>query len=145
MRYCPNCQRINEQWPDHCRYCGCTWSIRFCRSGHRNPASALYCGECGSSHLTQPARGGKIVNLVFGLFRGRGWIRFAIKVAIPIVVFVTVTKNLELFLPFLVAIYILISMFKYAFGAVPPWVTGPIMRFYRSRVREYRDRAREAR
>ena len=145
MRYCPNCRRINEQWPDHCRYCGSTWGVKICRGGHLNPAGAVYCGQCGSAHLTQPASGCGLVNLIFGLCRGQGWIRFAIKVAVPICLLVILSKHLELVLPFLVALYVLVSIFKHTFGVLPPWVTGPIMRFYRSRVREYTDRARETR
>jgi hypothetical protein len=38
-----------------CHYCGRTWHVRLCRSGHENPPDAQFCGTCGSADLTETA------------------------------------------------------------------------------------------
>lgn len=145
MRYCPNCRRINEAWPERCRFCGLTWNVRICRRGHQNPANAVFCGECGSGDLTDTARGGRIVNSIFGLFEGRGPLPFLmliVKLAIPILILCVIAQDLEAFLPLLVALVILIGVLKYAVGLLPSWLTGRASRYYRGRVKNYKDRAK---
>lgn len=141
MRYCPNCRRINEGWPERCRYCAATWGVRICKRGHPNPANASFCGECGSADMTEPARGGRIANTLFQLPQKRGLLFLILKIAIPLWLFFTIANNLPLFLPLLVGIYILVSMLKFAFGQLPGWLGGPIMRFYRSRTKDIKNRA----
>ena len=55
MRYCPHCHRLNPGRPIICHFCGRTWYVRLCPRHHINPASAQYCGECGSMDLTETA------------------------------------------------------------------------------------------
>jgi hypothetical protein len=38
-----------------CNYCGRTWHIKLCPRGHENPFDALYCRDCGSVELSEPA------------------------------------------------------------------------------------------
>ena len=52
MRYCPSCGRFNPGRPLICHYCGKSWYYRLCPKGHLNPPDAIFCGECGSSQLT---------------------------------------------------------------------------------------------
>ena len=55
MRYCPNCQRINVGHPLICNYCGRTWYVKLCPRGHANLPDVQFCGECGSTDLSDPA------------------------------------------------------------------------------------------
>jgi hypothetical protein len=145
MRYCPNCRRINEAWPDRCRFCGLTWNVRICRRGHQNPANAVFCGECGSGDLTDTAQGGRFLNGVFRLFQGGGpfpFLSLIIKVAIPLLILCVIVQDLEAFLPLMVAIFILISVLRFAVGLLPPWIAKPLGRYYRVRVKDYKDRAK---
>ncbi len=145
MRYCPNCRRINEAWPERCRFCGLTWNVRICRRGHQNPANAVFCGECGSGDLTDTARGGRFVNGIFRLFQGGGpfpFLMLMVKLAIPILILCVIAQDLEAFLPLLVALVILIGVLKYAVGLLPSWLTGKAGRYYRGRVKNYKDRAK---
>lgn len=145
MRYCPNCRRINEAWPERCRFCGLTWNVRICRRGHQNPANAVFCGECGSGDLTDTARGGRIVNGIFRLFQGGGpfpFLMLIVKLSIPILILCVIAQDLEAFLPLLVALVILIGILKYAVGLLPSWLTGRAGRYYRGRVKNYKDRAK---
>ncbi len=57
MKYCPHCQQWNHGRPMRCRYCGRTWNVRLCPSGHLNPRNANFCGECGSGNLSDPTEG----------------------------------------------------------------------------------------
>ena len=68
MRYCPHCLRINQGWPERCRFCGRTWNYRICRRGHVNPSDSVFCGECGSVDLSTPILGSRFINRVFGFF-----------------------------------------------------------------------------
>lgn len=141
MRYCPSCRRVNEGWPEYCRFCSATWGVRICKRGHVNPPNASFCGECKSAEMSEPARGGRVLNAIFRLPQRRGWLVLILKMAIPIFLFFTIVNNLSLFLPLLVAIYILISMLKFLFGQLPGWLGGPIVRFYRSRTKDLKNRA----
>jgi len=146
MRYCPNCRRINEDWPDRCRYCGLTWNVRICRRGHLNPPNAVFCGECGSGDLTDTARGGRIINGIFRLFHGGGpfpFLMLIVKLAIPILILCVIAQDLETFLPLLVALAILIGILKYAVSLLPSWLTGRASRYYRGRTKDYKDRAKQ--
>ena len=145
MRYCPNCRRINEAWPERCRFCGLTWNIRICRRGHQNPANTVFCGECGSGDLTDTARGGRIINLIFRLFQGGGpfpFLMLIVKLALPLLLLCVIAQDLEAFLPLLVALTILIGVLKYAIGLLPSWMTGRVSRYYRGRVKDHKDRAK---
>lgn len=53
MKYCPFCKRLNSGRPRICRYCGRSWHQRLCPRGHENPHNAQYCGDCGSTELTE--------------------------------------------------------------------------------------------
>lgn len=55
MKYCPHCRRFNPGSPIICHFCGHTWYVRLCPRGHENPSSAQYCGECGSTDLSETA------------------------------------------------------------------------------------------
>jgi len=145
MRYCPNCRRINEAWPERCRFCGLTWNVRICRRGHQNPPNAVFCGECGSGDLTDTARGGRIINGIFSLFRGGGrfpFLTLIVKLSIPILILCVIAQNLETFLPLLVALTLLIGVLRYAVGLLPSWLTGRVRRYYRGRIKDHRDRAK---
>ena len=112
---------------------------------HPNPANAVFCGECGSGDLTDTARGGRIINLIFGIFQGGGpfpFLMLLVKLALPIFVLCVIAQDLEAFLPLLVALTILIGILRYAIGLLPPWITGRIGRYYRGRVKDYKDRAK---
>jgi len=150
MRYCPNCKRINEAWPNRCRFCGHTWGVRFCRRGHPNPPNAVFCGECGSGDMTDTARGGGFINLIFNLCKGRRLfpvIRLIIALIIPFLALGVTAGNLETLLPFLVAIAILVGfpgfvgVLRFGLGLLPKWLTGGIRYYYRDRVRGYKNRA----
>jgi len=150
MRYCPNCRRINEGWPERCRYCGLTWGVRFCRRGHPNPASAVFCGECGSGDMTETAHGGRLINLLFRIFRGRRIfpvIRLIIALTLPFFALGVTASNLDALLPIMVAIAILIGfpgfvgLLRFGLGLLPRWLTGGIRHYYKDRIRGYMDRA----
>lgn len=72
MKYCPHCQQWNHGRPMRCRYCGRTWNVKLCPSGHLNPRNANFCGECGSGNLSDPTERQslfiKILKLVKTLF-----------------------------------------------------------------------------
>jgi hypothetical protein len=145
MRYCPNCRRINEAWPERCRFCGLTWNIRICRRGHPNPANAVFCGECGSGDLTDTARGGRFINGIFGVFQSGGpfpLLMLIVKLTIPILMLCVIAQNLEAFLPLLVALAIMIGILRYAVGLLPSWLTGRAGRYFRGQVKDYKDRAK---
>ena len=145
MRYCSNCRRINESWPDRCRFCGLTWNVRICRRGHSNPTNAVFCGECGSGDLTNTAQGGRLINGLFRIFQRGGplpFLMFLVKLALPILVFFVIVQDLEAFLPLLVVMTILVVILRYAIGLLPSWIFGPIGRYYRGRVKDYKDRAK---
>src|SRR5258707_14679804 len=53
MKYCPFCKRLNSGRPAICNYCGRSWYHRLCSRGHENPHDAQYCGNCGSTDMTE--------------------------------------------------------------------------------------------
>jgi len=65
-----------------------------------------------------------------------------VKLAIPILILCVIAQDLEAFLPLLVALVILIGVLKYAAGLLPSWLTGRAGRYYRGRVKSYKDRAK---
>jgi len=151
MRYCPNCRRISEKWPDRCRFCGRTWNVRICRRGHLNPANTVFCMECGSADLSETAKGGRFINFVLRRFQGRGlrpFIKLVAALTLPFFALGVVTDNLAALLPFLVAIGILlgfpgfVGVLKLGTGLLPSWLTGGMRSYFKDHVREYRDRAK---
>ena len=145
MRYCPYCKRINEGWPIRCRYCACTWAVRYCRSGHENPPNALFCGECGSADLSTPALGGRIQNWFFKLPQSRGvFIKMAL-LLLPVLLLVVLVRNLNASLPLLFAVTVMILIFKLTVDSLPKTVKGSIWKYYRALVRNKNNRAGKAR
>jgi len=153
MRYCPNCRRINEGWPDLCMFCNRSWSSRICRRGrHKNPGSAIFCGTCGSGDLTETAHGGRFINGIFKLFQGGGLSSFLlliVKLAFPILIVCAIAQNLDAFIPVLIALVIFLGVIRYAFNFVrnalsifPPWMVGRLSNYYRDQVDDYKDRAK---
>ena len=55
MKYCNKCFRFAVGSPPYCTYCGCSYDVRRCKRGHVNSWFALFCAECGSDELSQPA------------------------------------------------------------------------------------------
>jgi len=146
MRYCPNCRRINEAWPERCRFCGLTWNVRICRRGHLNPANAVFCGECGSGDLSNYAHGGEFINAIFGLFHGKSpltLLSLYIKLALPLFILYVIAKNYETLLPLIVGIVILIIALRFAIGQMPSWLTGRVGKYYRNRIKDYKNRAKK--
>jgi hypothetical protein len=143
MRYCPACQRFSEGWPDRCFSCSSGFSGRVCRrGGHKNPADAFFCGICGSADLTDPVRGGRIINGVLGLFRHRGLFGLILKLTIPFLLLALIIHDLRLYLPLLAACAILIELLRYFPNLLPPWLKGPISKYVKSRRQEIEDRAK---
>lgn len=113
MRYCPSCSRINEGWPERCRFCASTWGVRICKRGHPNPVDAIFCGECGSAEMSEAARGGWLLNRIFGMFRGEsGWFRYLLKIGLLLLLILILVKNFILLAPFLIAIGLLLAALR---------------------------------
>jgi len=55
MKFCPHCKRWNTGDPQRCHFCARTWNVKLCSAGHVNPPNAMSCGECGRTHLSEPA------------------------------------------------------------------------------------------
>ena len=104
MRWCPTCRRISPGHPDRCHYCGATWNVRLCQSGHVNPSDSLFCGLCGSARLSEPAPGGNFLNGLFALFEHRGHIARALFFIAAIGLVCAVLFNLGNFAPLLIAL-----------------------------------------
>ena len=49
MRWCRNCDKVNNGWPARCRHCAAGLDGRLCKRGHVNPIdpALAFCGECG--------------------------------------------------------------------------------------------------
>lgn len=143
MRYCPNCRRINQAWPQRCRFCGMTWNVRICRRGHENPPGAVFCGECGSADLTETAAGGRFLNSVFLFVGGRGafpLLMFTLKLALPIILLCLLLIDFESMLPSLVIIVLLVRLAQFAVESLPHGLNRPFRSYYRRRHKDYKDR-----
>jgi hypothetical protein len=44
---CKNCGRLNHKDVLFCWLCGCSFDLRICASGHKNPAWVRHCLTCG--------------------------------------------------------------------------------------------------
>ena len=144
MRFCPECRRINEGFPERCRFCGSTWGVRICRRGHLNPPDAAFCGECGSADLSRTARGGGIINSLLGIGRHGRFIWLVIKVLLPILLIVVISKNPEYYLPLLLPICILIIALRLAIGVIPSWIIRPLVKTFKPKSKN-RAKKRESR
>jgi len=145
MRYCPNCRRINEEWPERCRFCGLTWNVRICRRGHPNPGNAVFCGECGSGDLSATARGGRFVNAIFKAFLNISiWrlLRVLFRLTMLALPFLILTEAPDAFLPLLITVIIIIGVFNYAISILPKWMNNRVRKQYRTRAHERRDRVK---
>ncbi len=149
MRYCPGCRRINEGWPERCRFCASNWGVRICKRGHFNPIDAIFCGECGSAEMSEAARGGWLQNRIFGLFRGEsGWLRYLLKIGFLVLLILILLNNFVLLATFLIAIGLLLA----ALRLVTEYLSGSIFRVlsrllrsplqHRQRNSQSRDRRR---
>lgn len=144
MRYCPNCRRINEGWPERCRFCGLTWRVRICRRGHPNPPNSVFCGECGSGDLTEVARGGWFLNALFGAFQGGGassFLKLLLKLALPILLLIALLPLFSTLLPLVFVVAVLFGVFRHSLRLLPSWITGRAGRYIRNSFRDYKDRA----
>lgn len=56
MRYCLACRNLSGEGA-YCTRCGRSFGGRLCtgKQRHLNPPDALYCGQCGSRNLAEPA------------------------------------------------------------------------------------------
>ena len=146
MRYCPECRRINEGFPERCRYCGSTWGTRFCRRGHPNPSDAAFCGECGSADLSTTAHGGGVINAVLGIGRHRRLIWFIIRISVPLFMLILISKDPARYLPLLLPIFLLIIAFRFALGIIPLWLFKPALKILKpNSKKKIRARKRERR
>jgi hypothetical protein len=68
MRYCPRCRRFNPGNPQICHFCSATWYVRLCPRGHENPPNAQFCGQCGSTDLSETAGRRPWLLITFKLF-----------------------------------------------------------------------------
>jgi RNA polymerase subunit RPABC4/transcription elongation factor Spt4 len=120
MKFCPNCRRINEGWPDFCRFCGRSWGIRICRRGrHKNPASADFCGECQSADLSETASGGRIVNWIFGAANHAGALKRLTILVTPILLIAVVFADPDSFVGVIAGIAMLMYAWNLAVGLIP--------------------------
>ncbi len=144
MRYCPNCRRISEGWPERCFFCACTWNIRKCRSGHDNPHTALFCGTCGSADLSTPALGGRTINWFFHLpYSNKSMLKIVI-IGLGLLFIIGIAQNIDAFLPLLLGIIFLLIAGKYLSSFFPIRMTRVIKKLYRW-VMGNNTRARKAR
>lgn len=132
MRYCPGCHRLNEGWPERCRFCASTWGVRICRRGHPNPVDSVFCGQCGSAEMSEATRGGWFLNRIFRLFNGdHGWFRYLVKIALVLFVLLILIKNVAFLAPFLIAIGLLVAAFRLLTQQLPGSLLGFLGRLLR--------------
>jgi hypothetical protein len=145
MRFCSHCKRINEGWPIRCRFCACTWSVRLCRSGHENPCTALFCGQCGSPDLSTTAPGGRLINWFFKLPEHCGVIGKILILVLPILILFAVVRNLEAILPLLFALTVMLLLARLVVNGVPSGIRKILMRYFRLATKKENNRAGKAR
>lgn len=145
MRFCAYCRRINERWPDRCRFCGHTWSVKFCRRGHVNPSNAIFCGECGSADLSETAFGGRFINMMFKLFTYPGLLGIVIKVCMFSFFIFLVVRDIEAIIPTIIAFSILALMIKYSLSLLPTWIKSIPKRVYNHLKQNNRTEQRDRR
>lgn len=132
MRWCPSCRRISPGQPERCHYCGRTWNLRLCQSGHENPPDSQYCGLCGSARLSEPAPGGYVVNRLFRLFNQPGLIVRTVTAVLGIALVITILTNIDSLMPLLLAIAFLVFVFWLARRLLPEWLVRRVTRRLRS-------------
>ena len=83
MRYCLKCRHLSGSGP-LCTHCGRSFGGRLCnhkKGRHLNPPDANFCGQCGSTQLTEATSalplGWVSRLLLFDRVYGRGWDRGA--------------------------------------------------------------------
>lgn len=54
MKWCYTCNSKQSNDALFCLNCGSSFEVRFCPRLHQNPATAQYCGFCGSPDLSRP-------------------------------------------------------------------------------------------
>ena len=54
MKICNDCRRYAPDNTLFCPACGASYGMKICPRSHPNPMSAIYCGRCGSPHLSRP-------------------------------------------------------------------------------------------
>jgi hypothetical protein len=134
MRWCPSCRRISPGQPERCHYCGRTWNLRLCPSGHENPPDSQYCGLCGSARLSEPAQGGNVVNGLFALFQHRGHIARVLFSIAAIALVCTVLFNLGAFAPLLIALIFLFIVLWLSTGFLHDRLLAFIVSFIRAAI-----------
>jgi hypothetical protein len=132
MRWCPLCRRISPGQPERCHYCGRTWNLRLCPSGHENPPDSQYCGLCGSARLSEPAPGGYLVNRLFRLFNNPGLIVRTVLAVLGVGLVIALLTNFDNLMPLLLAIAFLVFAIRLTRRFLPDWLVGGISRVLRS-------------
>lgn len=53
---CKSCGKISHKDVLFCWFCGCSFGLRICASGHKNPSWVLHCLTCGKDRtlMSQP-------------------------------------------------------------------------------------------
>lgn len=128
MRFCPYCRRINEGWPEICRFCAHTWSVARCRSGHINPPGTVFRGECGSVELSSPSGSGGLLNKIFQFPKLlRKLLKFTLYLA-PMLILILVIANFERLLPVLAVLLGLLFILHIMAGLIPSWMVKPVFK-----------------
>lgn len=147
MRYCPYCKRLNVGKPQRCRYCGRTWFVKICPKGHINPPEALFCGECGSADLTQPAGRKSILYYLFSLLK---WVVivgviFLIVRGLYSGIMHSINRDSPMFQSFLIALLFFLFVLYIGFSIMPrfikTWIRKAIRRLYKSKKETKKSRA----
>lgn len=132
MRWCPSCRRISPGQPERCHYCGRTWNLRLCPSGHENPPDSQYCGLCGSARLSEPAPGGYFINWLFRPLNHPGLIVRMLLAVLGIALVITILTNIDSLAPLLLAIAFFVIAFWFARRLLPDWLVRRVTRRLRS-------------
>lgn len=55
-KMCKNCHKLTHKDVLFCWFCGCSFDLRICASGHKNPPWVQYCLTCGKNRtlMSQP-------------------------------------------------------------------------------------------
>ncbi len=128
MRYCQHCRRFNPGRPTRCYFCGYTWRVRLCPRGHENPASAQYCGSCGSLDLTETA--GRRSWLLI-TFKGLAWlivILFAYSMIVGAYEFFKSHQAADLFFSFVIVACLMLVGFWMCLSLLPVFISRLVKR-----------------
>jgi len=134
MRYCTACSRITPGDPSYCGTCGCSYDVRLCKSGHRNPRSAQVCSQCGSKELStpQPKRSVFVRLLIVFLRMLPAFLVLATTVALFYALAVAVIRNEQWLIGKLICYAMWVVVFWIIFLMLPKWIQQPFRAVGRS-------------